>query len=88
MADRCLHVETIMRSTSGGASCAPPWQAVLFPAFRKLSGRAHYRELGENLDDRERVLRGSQGFDQTLAEVAKLETALGIGGLAKQPPGS
>ncbi len=30
---------------------------VLFPAFRKLAGRARYRELGENLDHRERALR-------------------------------
>jgi hypothetical protein len=61
---------------------------VLFPAFRKLACRAHYRELGQNRDDRERALRGSQGFEETLAEVARLETALGIGDLAKLTPGT
>lgn len=56
---------------------------VLFPAFREVVGRNGYRELGEQFEDREHELFGAHGFADTVAEVARLETALGIGDLAK-----
>ena len=59
---------------------------VLFPAFREVVGRNAYRELGEQLEDQEHELFGEHGFEQTVAEVARLESALGIGDLAKFTP--
>jgi hemerythrin-like domain-containing protein len=55
---------------------------VLFPAFRDVVGRAAYRELGEQFEDEEHELFGEHGFENTVAEVARLETALGIADLA------
>ena len=56
---------------------------VLFPAFRDVVGRAGYHELGEQFEDREHVLFGAHGFEDTVAEVARLEAELGIGDLAQ-----
>jgi hemerythrin-like domain-containing protein len=56
---------------------------VLFPAFRAVVGRAGYRELGEQFEDKEHELFGEHGFESTVAEVARLETALGLGDLAR-----
>lgn len=55
---------------------------VLFPAFRAVVGRNGYRELGEQFEDKEHELFGEHGFEDTVAEVARLEAALGIGDLA------
>ena len=59
---------------------------VLFPAFRDVVGRNAYRELGEQFEDKEHELFGEHGFEQTVAEVARLEGALGIGDLARFTP--
>lgn len=59
---------------------------VLFPAFREIVGRAGYRELGEQFEDKEHALFGEHGFERTVTEVAGLETVLGIGDLAKFTP--
>jgi hemerythrin-like domain-containing protein len=59
---------------------------VLFPAFRDVMGRDAYRELGEQFEDKEHELIGEHGFENTVAEVARLEAALGIGDLAKFTP--
>ncbi|HVZ32293.1 MAG TPA: hemerythrin domain-containing protein [Polyangiaceae bacterium] len=59
---------------------------VLFPAFRDVMGRDAYRELGEQFEDKEHELIGEHGFENTVAEVARLEAALGIGELAKFTP--
>jgi hemerythrin-like domain-containing protein len=59
---------------------------VVFPAFRALVGRAGYHELGEQFEDREHELFGEHGFEDTVAEVARLEATLGIGDLAKFTP--
>jgi len=59
---------------------------VLFPAFRNVVGRDGYRELGEKFEDKEHELFGEHGFEKTVAEVARLEAALGIGDLAKFTP--
>jgi len=59
---------------------------VLFPAFRAVVGRAGYLELGEQFEDREHEIFGEHGFENTVAEVARLETALGIADLAKFTP--
>ena len=56
---------------------------VLFPAFRGVVGRAGYRELGEQFEDKEHELFGEHGFENTIAEVARLEAALGIADLAR-----
>jgi len=59
---------------------------VLFPAFREVIGGEGYRELGEQFEDKEHELFGEQGFENTVAEVARLEAALGIADLAKFTP--
>ena len=59
---------------------------VLFPAFRSVVGGAAYRELGEKFEDREHERFGEHGFENTVAEVARLEAVLGIGDLARFTP--
>jgi hemerythrin-like domain-containing protein len=59
---------------------------VLFPAFRSVVGRGAYRELGEKFEEQEHERFGEHGFEKTVAEVAKLETALSIGDLASFTP--
>lgn len=56
---------------------------VLFPAFRDVVGRSGYRELGEQFEDKEHEIFGEHGFENAVAEVARLEAALGIGDLAR-----
>lgn len=60
--------------------------SVLFPAFRDIVGRAGYAELGDQFEDREHALFGAHGFEDTVAEVTRLETALGIADLAGFTP--
>ncbi len=59
---------------------------VLFPAFHELVGPKAYLELGEQFEDREKKVLGDRGFEAAVAEVARLETALGIHDLAKFTP--
>jgi hypothetical protein len=59
---------------------------VLFPAFREVVGRSGYLELGEQFEDNEHQLFGEHGFENTVAEVARLESALGIADLAGFTP--
>jgi hypothetical protein len=59
---------------------------VLFPAFRELLGGDAYRELGEQLEDGEHARFGEHGFENTVAEVARLEATLGIADLAQFTP--
>ncbi len=59
---------------------------VLFPAFRELLGRDAYRELGERFEADEHARFGEHGFGDTVAEVARLETALGIHDLDRVTP--
>jgi hemerythrin-like domain-containing protein len=61
-------------------------ETVLFPAFRGVVGRAGYRELGEEFEDREHQLFGEDGFDQVVRQVADLERALEIYDLASFTP--
>ena len=58
-------------------------ETVLFPAFRAVVGGHAYRELGEQFEEGEHERFGEHGFEDTVAEVAKIELALGIGDLAK-----
>lgn len=59
---------------------------VIFPAFRGVVGRAAYRELGEEFEDEEHKKLGEHGFQGAVADVAKLESALGIDDLARFTP--
>lgn len=59
---------------------------VIFPAFREIIGTKGYLELGEEFEEREHRTFGEHGFEKNVAEVAKLELALGIGDLAKVTP--
>ena len=59
---------------------------VLFPAFREVVGDKAYRELGEKFEENEHARFGEHGFENMLAEVLALETALGIADLAAFTP--
>jgi hemerythrin-like domain-containing protein len=59
---------------------------VLFPAFRDVVGRAAYRELGEEFEEKEHELFGEHGFQAVVSDVADLERALGIHDLASFTP--
>jgi hemerythrin-like domain-containing protein len=59
---------------------------VLFPAFRDVVGRSGYRELGEQFEDQEHQKFGEHGFENAVAQVARLEASLGIGELTKFTP--
>ncbi len=59
---------------------------VVFPAFRQVVGRGAYRELGERFEEQEHARFGERGFERTVAEVARLEAALGIDDLARFTP--
>jgi hemerythrin-like domain-containing protein len=61
-------------------------ETVLFPAFRSVVGRAAYSELGEQFEDQEHARFGEHGFEETVAQVAKLEVALSIADLASFTP--
>jgi hemerythrin-like domain-containing protein len=63
------------------------WEdTVLFPAFRSVVGGRAYRELGEQFEEQEHALFGEHGFEDIVAEVERLETALGVGDLAQFTP--
>ncbi|HTQ03216.1 MAG TPA: hemerythrin domain-containing protein [Polyangiaceae bacterium] len=57
-----------------------------FPAFRALMTDVEYRALGDQFEDREHEKLGKDGFENAVAEIAKIESALGIGDLAAFTP--
>lgn len=59
---------------------------VVFPAFRRIVGKAQYAELGEQFEEREHELLGKDGFEGAIAEVSSLEAQLGIADLASFTP--
>jgi hemerythrin-like domain-containing protein len=59
---------------------------VVFPAFRETVGEAAYHELGEQFEEDEHRRFGAHGFEDTLAEVARLEEAYAIADLAQFTP--
>ena len=59
---------------------------VLFPAFRELVGRRAYAELGEQFEDEEHKRFGKHGFEDTVKEVLRLESTLGIADLSQWTP--
>ncbi len=58
---------------------------VVFPAFREVVGRG-YAELGERFEEREHAQLGPAGFHGAVAEVARLEEALGLADLEQFTP--
>jgi hemerythrin-like domain-containing protein len=59
---------------------------VIFPAFRDVIGRAAYQELGDELEEQEHRILGEHGFEEAVAEVARLESTLGIADLDSFTP--
>jgi hemerythrin-like domain-containing protein len=55
---------------------------VLFPELRALVGAKAYKELGDQLEDKEKEMLGDRGFERAVADVAKLEQAFGVDDLA------
>jgi hemerythrin-like domain-containing protein len=63
----------------------------LFPELRELVGAKAYKELGEQMEEKEKQMLGDHGFERAVEDVAKLEQAFGVDDLAKltasiQPP--
>ncbi|HYK47853.1 MAG TPA: hemerythrin domain-containing protein [Parafilimonas sp.] len=59
---------------------------VLFPAFRKLVSKHEYDSLGEEFENNEHKLFGSDGFETMVNKVAEIEKGLGIYELSKFTP--
>ena len=59
---------------------------VLFPAFRKIVSQHEYDSLGEEFENNEHKLFGSDGFETMVSRVAALEKQLGIYELAQFTP--
>jgi hemerythrin-like domain-containing protein len=59
---------------------------VLFPAFRYVVSPAEFLELGEKLEDQEKVRFGKGGFEKVVAQVAELEKGLGLENLSQFTP--
>ena len=59
---------------------------VLLPALHRVVSRHEYSALGEDFEDLEHRLFGADGFETMVEQVAKLESALGIGDLAMFTP--
>src|SRR5512133_126668 len=55
---------------------------VIFPAFRAILSGDQYRELGEQFEAKEHSTLGERGFEDTIAEVVRLEATLGAADLA------
>jgi hemerythrin-like domain-containing protein len=61
---------------------------VLFPAWKSLLTPKEYDALGDEFEERERQIVGEHGFEHAVAEVARIEAALGIDDLARFTPRS
>ena len=64
---------------------------IVFPAFKAALGGHAYDEIGDQFEEIERREFGGDGFDMALAEVVRIETALGLPDLAAftaPPPGA
>ena len=63
---------------------------IVFPAFKAALGARRYDELGDQFEEIEHREFGGDGFDIALAEVVRIEAALGLPDLAAftaPPPG-
>lgn len=59
---------------------------VLFPALREVVSPNEYDALGEDFERKEHQIFGEGGFETILAQVVKLERALGIDDLGRFTP--
>jgi hemerythrin-like domain-containing protein len=59
---------------------------VIFPGLRALLGERVYAELGDSLEEEEHRRFGAHGFEDAVAEVARLEQRLGIYDIAQFTP--
>jgi hemerythrin-like domain-containing protein len=59
---------------------------VLFPAFRKIVSKHEYDSLGEEFENNEHKLFGSDGFETMVNKVAGIEKSLGIYELSQFTP--
>jgi hemerythrin-like domain-containing protein len=59
---------------------------VLYPAFRAVISPKEFLDLGEQFEDKEEKLFGKDGFEKVVAQVADLETRLGIYDLSQFTP--
>lgn len=61
---------------------------IVFPQFKKLISPKEYDALGDQFEGREHELFGKEGFEGVVAEIEKIEGALGIYDLTKFTPRS
>ena len=59
---------------------------VLFPAFRRIVSHKEYNQMGEEFEDNEHRLFGSDGFEGVVQKVAAIEKELGIYDLMQFTP--
>jgi hypothetical protein len=59
---------------------------VVFPALRAHLAAGPFHALGERMEEAEHATVGEDGFARAVAEVARLEQALGLDDLARVTP--
>ncbi len=59
---------------------------VLFPALRKVTSPKQFDELADRFEEKEHQTFGPNGFEDVVAEVAKIERSLGIYDLSQFTP--
>jgi hemerythrin-like domain-containing protein len=59
---------------------------VVFPEFKTLITEKEYDKLGDEFEDREHQLFGTEGFEGVLVKIADIEKSLGIYDLSKFTP--
>ncbi len=84
--DRAGLIKTLREFTRMYRPHAAREETVLFPAFRATVGRSAYHELGERFEEEEHKRFGEHGFEDVVAEVARLEAAFGLDNLANFTP--
>lgn len=56
---------------------------VLFPAWKAALGPSAYAEMGERFEDLEKTMFGHDGFEDALDRIERIESAFGLGNLAR-----
>jgi hypothetical protein len=59
---------------------------VVFPAFREVVPPEEFAKLADQFEDRERETLGPEGFEKAVAQVARIEEAMGIADLNQFTP--
>jgi hypothetical protein len=85
-ADRARLASAIRAFNRTSTPHAAREDTVLVPALHELVGGSAYRELGEQFEDIEKQTLGEGGFEQSVADVARIEQVFGLDDLATFTP--